>query len=342
MCAGPLDKGSLFGSTACMRLAFMALGLASLLVACGTPNEDEAAQGSLALTDAHNYQSSSALSIPTIETAAGVDIEICFDQVTKDIQCHDVLPTDIKAAGFSRFPNKTPADVQPMLGQTTIPSNSYDVFRNVATTPGTCAHTQDMSFFGTAINIATDYTEEANKAYIMMVGTSIDPGIGTLSLVFVKPTATSAVTRVDMPPGCDPTRTDVPKLTFTATLSPTVLNAAGAPDLTLDWSEVTVDSTGADVGNAIITKVMVGFYPNMDVPTIQSRIIDLRHIPDSQIWEVPVLSGTSIDLALATKADGTPFTGFTPPAGATGTWIVALLCETCQNPAPIVLTVVTP
>jgi hypothetical protein len=325
-----------------MRLAFMALGLASLLVACGTPKEEEA-KGSLALTDAHNYQSSSALSIPTFVTAAGVDIEICFDQVTKDIQCHDVAPTDIKAAALTRFPGKTPADVQPMLGQTTIPRNSYDVFRNVPTVPGMCAHTQAMALYDAPINLALDYNEAPDKAYMMMIASSTEPGLGTLSLVFVQPLMSSNVTRVDMPPGCseDPNAM-APKLTFSATLSPMTLSAAGAPDLKLDWSQVTKDSTGADVGNVIISKVLVGFYPNMDVPTVQSRIIDLEHIDGSQIWEAPIESGDSIDLALATsRTDGTPFTGFNTALG-TGTWIVALLCETCQNPAPIVLTVVTP
>ena len=43
------------------------------------------------------------------------------------------------------------------------------------------------------------------------------------------------------------------------------------------------------------------------------------------------------DLALATGDDG-DFTGFTDG----GTWVLALMCSSCSNPAPLFLTVVEP
>lgn len=324
-----------------MRFAFMALGLASLLVACGTPAEEED-KGNLVLTDAHNYQSMSSLSIPVIETAPQVDIQICWDQVTKDIQCHDVDPiTELKTAGVTRFHGKTPEQVQALLGQTSITSDQYDLYLDLDTMGGTCGQLSSMSFLGTRpANLMTDYNEAPDKTYLVVVTDSDSPGVGTRSLVFVRPVSTSTNTRVDVPTGCSTDPSVVaPKLTFNATLSPMALNAAGLSELVLDWGDMTRDSTGADIRATIIDSVLIGFYPGMTVADVQARIIDLEHIEAAQIWEAPT-EGTTVDLKLATKR-GTlePFTGFTP---GDGTWIVALMCSNCQNPAPVVLTVVTP
>jgi hypothetical protein len=317
----------------------MALGLASLLVACGTPPKDEA-KGNLVLTDAHNYQSMSALSIPVIETKPEADIEICWDKVTKDIQCHDVDPMlDLKTAGLTRFPGKTPDQVQALLGQTLISTNQYDVYRELRTNGGMCGQLATMDFLGGQINLTTDYNEAPDKTYLMMVTDSELPGIGTRSMVFVKPVSTSDNTHVDIPNGCAPGDPMSPQLTFNATLSPTSLSAAGLEDLVLDWSQVTTDSTGADIRSLIVDSVLIGFYPNLAPADVQAQVIDLEYI-STEIWEAPIAEGTTVDLKTASKrGTGEPFLGFDR---TDGTWIVALRCSKCQNPAPVVLTVVTP
>ena len=51
--------------------------------------------------------------------------------------------------------------------------------------------------------------------------------------------------------------------------------------------------------------------------------------------------GKTADLSTATdRASGAAFPGFNRPE--TGTWMLALTCSKCQNPAPVVLTILQP
>ena len=56
-----------------------------LLAGCGSSTNNGPA-GNLVLADANNYKTHAALTIPTVDTAPAVDLDICWDAVANDLQ----------------------------------------------------------------------------------------------------------------------------------------------------------------------------------------------------------------------------------------------------------------
>ncbi|NOY25778.1 MAG: hypothetical protein GXP62_07875, partial [Oligoflexia bacterium] len=66
---------------------------------------------------------------------------------------------------------------------------------------------------------------------------------------------------------------------------------------------------------------------------LEDTFLDLELITDD-LWHFPVAGGTGLSLSSDTSAEGN-FAGLS----SDGTWILALQCTTCANPAPPFLTV---
>ena len=64
----------------------------------------------------------------------------------------------------------------------------------------------------------------------------------------------------------------------------------------------------------------------------------LENIAD-ELYRAPAAAGATVDLTTLIEATtGAPFTGI----DGTGTWILALNCGECSNPAPWFLTILEP
>jgi hypothetical protein len=118
-------------------------------------------------------------------------------------------------------------------------------------------------------------------------------------------------------------------LAFSAALTSLIPVAVPASGRTiLDWSDLALPG---------ITRVMLGFYEGMTPMDLEARVLDLMQIGTRQ-WALTLERSGTVDLTTLTDDDGVPFRGFR----GEGTWIFALLCEQCQNPAPPFLTVLSP
>jgi hypothetical protein len=77
----------------------------------------------------------------------------------------------------------------------------------------------------------------------------------------------------------------------------------------------------------------------MTVSEIEEQIFDLE-ILATTLWELELEGGKTADLAQAQARDGSgAFRGFTRTDGV---WALGLMCSTCSNPAPVVLTILEP
>lgn len=310
--------------------------LLAALAGCPGKADDTAdtlacASGTIALTDANNYTASGTLDVPYVETASGVDIEVCWDALTEDIQCHDVDPlTDIDNLGLVRLGSSTEADVEAAIAANTLNQSSVSGYVEYPPEDGvTCANLADFSFFGTPVDVASEYTE-ANGLYMMLLTTGTSPGVGARMLQFLQPRESSDVTRVDVGAGCG-------VLDFEGDLEGLTPVCTGDAAAVMDWSGITVDSQGAAVDLGNIDGAMLGFYEGMSVADLESRFLDLMLIGTST-WTAELDSVTSVSLGELTDSSGAGFTGFS----GDGTWLFALTCSRCSNPAPIFLTVVVP
>ena len=152
-------------------------------------------------------------------------------------------------------------------------------------------------------------------------------------MTFIKPTATSTNTQVDAPTGCG-------MLDFSADLaSLTKLPVPVAGPWILDWRDVTRDGQGNPIPFEKIDGVTIGFYAGMTVADLQARIFDIELIATT-LWDVKLTGGRTADLA--PPRIGRPAPCSRGSRADAGTWMLALTCSTCQNPAPVLLTILEP
>jgi hypothetical protein len=110
----------------------------------------------------------------------------------------------------------------------------------------------------------------------------------------------------------------------------------GDANITLDWSKMQVNAMGNSFAQRSIDHVMVAKY-SLTPQELESRFLDIQSIADD-MWSGSIDSGTSVVFSSLNNAAGTAFGGI----DGSHTWIVALVCGTCQNPAPWYLSVLTP
>jgi hypothetical protein len=93
---------------------------------------------------------------------------------------------------------------------------------------------------------------------------------------------------------------------------------------------MTTNAMGREFVTTQITDVQLAHY-SMTPAELQDQFLGLLDPTTAdQMWTGSVPSGTSVVLSSLTDEGGQPFSGIDD----TGTWIVALFCGDCMNPAP--------
>lgn len=292
------------------------------------------------LTDDHTYQSVSAISIPVVDTATGTDIDICWEALTTDIQCHEVDPAnDIENVALLRFLNLSHSEVEELLVSSYLSMSDISGYLNSETSSqSTCANLSDFTLFGTEVDHEEEYVEDDSFTYMLLFTKGTTPGVGARSMLFLNPVDSETNTTVEAKSGCVEDGVD---LQFNADLSSgDTLDIPMDGPWVVDWRDVTRDGGGNDIEQADVDGVMVGFYEGLSVADLEEQIFDLEYAY-TNLWEVDVPTGKSADLADMKERDsGDSFAGF--ETDEEGTWLLALTCSTCSNPAPVLLTVLTP
>jgi len=302
----------------------LALGLVSL----GACSETPEVTGQL--DDAHNYSFSGALEVPSVETVSGQDVDLCWEELAQDIRCHDMDPVaDIDNVSLVRFPHLEQEQIEAAMSAGTLQQADISGYVESRVEEETCTALSDMSFFGTEIDVAQEYTPDT-ATFLLLLTTGTEPAVGTRMLSFLEPTEESANSRVDVPSGCG-------VLDFEAdlkSLDPLPLWMDGPWQV--DWSTVTTDGQGLANDFASVDGISLAFYETLSTEELEADFLDLEMLAD-QTWDAELESGTSFDLG-DLESDGEGFGGFHDQ----GLWVLGLRCGTCMNPAPLFLTLVDP
>lgn len=324
------------------NLAF-SLGMA-LLAGCGgggdegdDPGDGGGDPADIVLTDDNNYTAVSTLSIPKVMTEPSADLDICWSDLMKDIQCHDIdAAADIDAVAFLRIPNLTEEEIEEKLAAGTLAATEvkkYFDFR-VGDSESTCTTLGSFKVLNTTpIVLDEDFVEGEDK-YLMLFSTGTTLGVGARAMTFVEPVSGEANTTVNAPSDCE-------VLDFAADITtPAAVEAPADGPWVVDWSELTRDSTGNNVVFQNLDRLLVAFYADMTVAELQENFLDIE-IMKTSLYEVAFPKGDrKADLADAREVDSDePFEGFDRTDGV---WAIGLMCSTCQNPAPVFLSVVEP
>ena len=293
------------------------------------------AGASIVLANKNNYRSTASLTLPTVETASGVDLDICWTSIATDMQCHPVSPqADIDNVAFIRLLHLTGTEAEAKLVSGSITQSQIDGYVEFRTENGTtCAKLSQFSFLGTKVDVLAEYQQSTDETYLLLFTHGVQRGVGARVMMFLQPLATSTNTKVDAPSGCG-------TLQFTADLTtPQKVQVAAAGPWIADWHGVTVDGQGNEIIYATLDKLLLGYYQGMTTADIQAKFFDLELMATS-LWDLDLAGGYTADLSQAKdRKTGAPFAGFGQGAGI---WLLALRCSTCSNPAPVILTVLDP
>ena len=104
-----------------LRILPSLVGVLALLAGCGSSSKPDDARGNVLLSDDNNYITTARLAVPTVETAAATDLDICWTDVTTDIQCHPVSATaDLDNVSLLRISHLSEEQVEDNLAAGTL------------------------------------------------------------------------------------------------------------------------------------------------------------------------------------------------------------------------------
>jgi hypothetical protein len=171
-----------------------------------------------------------------------------------------------------------------------------------------------------------------NHIYTALVASGTNLGKGTRMLQAFRLDASSTNTDVDI-------ASDSTTLSLSVDLHS--LHALGVPTNTprivVDWNNLQTTAQGEPFDPSQITEVRVARYSKSRTELEQrENFTNLDTIAD-ELYSSEVLIGTSFDLSRTRDATGKYFSGI----DASGTWLLALNCGDCANPAPWYMTVLT-
>jgi hypothetical protein len=318
----------------------------------GTPASNSGGTGggansdAIQLTQEENYTFTSSLSmIPSYPLAEKSDINVCWGNITVDMQGHTVDPTkDINDVSLIQVNSSDQATVAGWLNAGTLGSSKVVLDHEYKPKAGeTCANLSQFNVVGqtTLMNPTTDFIAKSDVSYLMVFATGTQIGFGARTILFVEPTSGASMSEIQA------TGDSHSFLTFNAVLAAnTVPVPLNKPTQIVDWTAVKTDGQGAAIGKNDISSILVGFYQGKMPADLQTGFLNLEQLPPAtggatMSWEIKVPSGTTASLGNGTGRNGEPaFPGFTNDQA--GTWILGMFCDTCQNPAPRIVTVLAP
>ncbi len=323
--------------------------IGALLPACGGGNTAGTPTGpgddAVKLTPYENFSSSSKLVIPPVMVAAEDDLTIDWSALSKDIQLHAVSPTDdINDVSLIRVKSSSPTDVAQWLNLGELDTNKVDLdfeFKN--TSKVTSAKLSQFTQLGgatpVALDPAKDFKTDSGITYLMVLATGTQIGFGARMMTILAPDDSSHTDGVMV------TNTSA-TLSYTATFHDSVPVAADTAPV-IDWSGVTENGAGQEIGPHDVDSILLGFYKNKSVTDLQTGFLNLQEKTEATggptlSWHLEPKNTQRADLAGAMgRAQEAPFANF-ETGSDTGTWLLGMFCSGCQNPAPVIVTILEP
>ena len=359
-----LGSGSITNEVSLMKHAARTAIVGSLLFSIGTACSssssspaggacptatDSSGDIKLAATAANNYSFTSTMHLATQSVAEQSILTFDWSAVTKDMYNRTIDPkVDIGTIlvtiwGYTKDELETKINNDELVTEQRKAAGYYFT-QNAVTQATTADLTSDgatplpngylTTYFG-----AANYPSPANTFLVMIQHNAVTPGKdGRMLTTFGLSTDPSASKTVTL----NNTSTTLDYQADFSKLTPTLV-PAGNGKLLIDWSTMTTNALGhALVADDLmkITRVLVASY-NQPVSDLQkdSNFIELESLATG-LWESNADDIVSPQLSLSKlkNSSGSAFAGI----DSSQTWILALECVDCLNPAPWYITVLEP
>jgi len=310
----------------------------------GPPPSVTCTNGTMVAAEANNYNFTSSLKLHPVKVKPKSDLTVDWSAVTKDFLGHAVNPkTDLNAI-FLLSVNLPASTFEMQLNDDTFSTSSIIIPgpppaylpTGTETSKSMINNFQSAEGPVTQENLDTYldpsmYTpQNTTFAFAAQSGTSVGTGaIHMLQSFELDPSSTNTTVTLT---------NSSTTLTYTAdlhSLHPTGV-PAGTAHLSLDWSTIKKNALGGTFVPTNIAHAIVGHYTQTPAQ-LESQFLDLQTLA-SQLYEADIPYGTTLDFTMLQDKSGNNFAGI----DSNGTWLVALICTTCRNPAPWYLTILEP
>lgn len=274
------------------------------------------------LVDANNYSYTSTLSIGQFPLPEHTDAFVDWSALTVDIRGGALDPmADLTDARLVAFRDLPPDEVAWALSHDELAQADVGAYVTCTPTDASCL-LSEFGMFGNQLDIQ-QYFQEGFGSWLVVLG---KPGsLGADALAFLVPTEGATASSADLTDATSSLQADVDLASAEPLVVPPVVT-----DISLDWGGLTRDGLGDPLDFATVDELWIGRFEE-SVGTLESDIFALEDLADAT-WTADVSGVTSVSLeALQGEL---PFRG----VDSQGTWVLALRCNTCTNPAPRLLT----
>jgi hypothetical protein len=303
----------------------------SILLACQSPEQNPDFEEEFplfvppctdcVLQDENNYTYTSELSIGRFHLQPEQNVLIEWSELSLDVQQHEMNSEMIEQLTLVVFLHLDTEEIEARLADDTL--LQADISLYVICTPQNMqCELADFGILGANIHVPDHFVHNQG---VWMVALRSQFTSGAHSFAFLVPDETSTSTEVNI--SNQTSSLDV-VVDFNS-LEP-LLVSQGVSTITIDWKELTKDGLGNETDPSKIDEMFIGHYTE-SLEELQSNFFDLDREYD-EFWQMDL--GTDGTANLADLNGETPFTGF----DSSGTWLMALQCSTCLNPAPRFIT----
>jgi hypothetical protein len=343
-------RSFLFAVVACLPMMTIACGSSSAKSDAGKdagidagPPSVTCTNGTIVANEANDYSFSSSLMLHPVTVKAMSDLTFNWGGVTTDFLGQPVnAKTDLNTI-FLLLVNLPAATFEMQLNNDTFATSVIAIpgpppsFMPTGGVTTTTLYNNFVSADGPVdATLAAQYLDAAtytpaNSTFVIgaQTGTNIGSSIRMLQSFQLDPSSSNTTVTLTN------SSTTLSYMANLHSLHPTGV-PAGTAALTLDWGQVATNALGqpfvaTNVGNAI-----VGHYSQTPAQ-LESQFLDLQTIAED-LYTATIPSGTVLDFTQLMDKSGNSF----PGVDSTGTWLVALICTNCRNPAPYYLTILEP
>lgn len=270
------------------------------------------------LGNANNFTYGSELNIGSSPLRAETDGSIRWDTLTLDIRGGTIDPRrDVTEARLIGFRDLDPASISYALAHDELAQADVSVYVTCSPTDASCA-LSDFGMFGNTIDVQ-QYFQEGYGTWLLALGNTGE--LGADALMFLEAVADTDITEARLTDATSTLAVDVDLDSLTAVTVP-----LGDPSLSFDWSGLTRDGQGDTVDRATLDELWVARFEESPDELAQDVFSLDERAEVSWTLDVSGYSGAR----LADLEGAGAFAGI----DRAGTWLLALRCRTCTNPAP--------
>lgn len=274
------------------------------------------------LQDENNYDFTSTISAQSVTVASRTDLVVDWTGLTTDLQGRAMDPTTEIDIFTIAILSLSQEETLAALADDDLRQSDITAYATLVPEDGvTTASLSSFDFLGNAVIPDLDVTE-GRGTWLLSASTTGVPGARMLT--FFEPVDGGPVEPITLD-------SDSASLAYDVELE--ALTEVSLEGEVVEWSDLTLDMRGLPIRLSDIDRLDLGWYEE-DLTALEADFLGLEELVDV-LYTTQLSATIDQDLTLLTDGAGGAFTGVTDE----GTWLLALRCMACSNPAPPFLTV---